>query len=449
MPNPHRRLRAYLLNVPKFLTMAQHLCPYISQRDELNLAPGMQVRAGDVYTVRESVFTPIYDLLRNCLEGDLRSQASQAYHAKVTEQRFKRRPCILMQDYPASSTTPQARRLCLVGTLEHQPISCLPRIFREFCIPVFPHTCAFDDHIHSSPEWEPTDTWVVAIPFDSSRRLLGKWRDEHAGIPARTRAFGTEAMLYLKDRSMEKRAEWIMKCRQDPAFAREHFKECRVSLQHRQPQIRRTHRGAQDHKTPAAERSTDAVSVCLSLLSCCPLTSEHCSSPCCRACQRLRPVRTPGLRSSHRCDYTEHEAVASSLTGATLQINASMASLAHAFHKIVSVYLLLTSSLAAKRSPARQQHKQSLRKEQREQLHLAPGSPHEGERQWHGRDCLLRRLLEPPSSFSALTLYSYRCVAHVPQMYYTGDGAPAAASCRLCGGISMVANRQRSNELPS
>ncbi|TFK84694.1 hypothetical protein K466DRAFT_588711 [Polyporus arcularius HHB13444] len=258
--------------------MAQHHCPYISQRDELNIAPGMQVRAGDVYTVRESVFTPIYDLLRNCLEGDLRSQASQAYHAKVTEQRFKRRPCIVMQDYPASSTTPQARRLCLVGTLEHQPISCLPRIFREFCIPVFPHTCAFDDHLHSSPEWEPTDAWVVAIPFDSSRRLLGKWRDEYAGIPARTRAFGTEAMLYLKDRSMEKRAQWIMKCRQDPAFAREHFKECR------------------DHKAPATEKSTDALSM-------------------------LSGVSKASVRTHTRAPFKP-------------QINASMASLAHAFHKI-------------------------------------------------------------------------------------------------------------------
>ncbi|RPD57882.1 hypothetical protein L226DRAFT_563587 [Lentinus tigrinus ALCF2SS1-7] len=257
--------------------MAHHDCPYDSQLDEPNSRPGMQVRAGDVYTVRESVFTPVYDLLRGCLDGNLRVQANEAYHSKVAEQRFKRRPCIVMQGYHSSPTTPQVRRLCLVGTLDHQPISSLPKIFQEFCIPVFPHTC-LEDHIHSMPEWEPKDAWVIAIMFDSSRRLLGKWREEYAGIPARTRTFGVQATLYLKNKCTEKRSLWMTKCRQDPTHAREHFKECR------------------DHKTPATDKSIDALSM-------------------------LSGISKPSLRTSIRAPFKS-------------QTNASTASLAHPLRRI-------------------------------------------------------------------------------------------------------------------
>ena len=78
------------------------------------------------------------------------------------------------------------------------------------------------------PEWEPKDAWMIAIIFSSSRRLLGKWRDEYANVPARARTFGGEAMLYLKNQCAEKRSKWMRRCRQDPVHARECFKECRV-----------------------------------------------------------------------------------------------------------------------------------------------------------------------------------------------------------------------------
>ena len=91
--------------------MVHHECPYDSHEDEIRAVPGVQVRAGDVYTVRESVFTPIYDLLRGCLDGDLQAQATAAYHAKLRVQTYKRRPCILMQDDPEPATTQMTRSM--------------------------------------------------------------------------------------------------------------------------------------------------------------------------------------------------------------------------------------------------------------------------------------------------------------------------------------------------
>ena len=209
--------------------MVHHECPYDSHEDEIRAVPGVQVRAGDVYTVRESVFTPIYDLLRGCLDGDLQVQATAAYHDKLRMQNHKRRPCILMQDYANSAATQMTRSMCLSGTLEKCPISSLPSVFQHFCIPIFPHPTA-EEHIHSLPQWEGKDGWIIAIPFDSSRRLLEQWGAEHKGMPARTRAFGVKAINYLKKTCIEKRAEWVMRCRLDPAYARERFKECRVSV---------------------------------------------------------------------------------------------------------------------------------------------------------------------------------------------------------------------------
>ena len=209
--------------------MVHHECPYDSHEDEIRAVPGVQVRAGDVYTVRESVFTPIYDLLRGCLDGDLQAQATAAYHAKLRVQTYKRRPCILMQDYPEPATTQMTRSMCLSGTLEKCPISSLPSVFQHFCIPIFPHPTT-EDHIHSLPQWEGKDGWIIAIPFKSSRRLLEQWGAEHKGMPARTRAFGVNAMDYLKNMCVDKRVEWVKRCRLNPAYARDRFKECRVSV---------------------------------------------------------------------------------------------------------------------------------------------------------------------------------------------------------------------------
>ncbi|KAI0690782.1 hypothetical protein C8T65DRAFT_745688 [Cerioporus squamosus] len=258
--------------------MVPHYCPYESQSDEPRMNPSTQVRAGDVYTVRESVFTPIYDFLRGCLEGDLQAQATAAYHAKLRVQNYKRRPCILMRDYSQSPTAQTTRRMCLSTTLESHPITSLPRIFKDFCIPIYSDTCLSDEHIHALPEWEAKQGWIIAIPFDSSRRLLGQWGAEYAGTPARTRVFGKKAMSYLKKNCVDRREVWLQKCRKNPAYAREHFKECR------------------DHKSPETEKSTDALSV-------------------------LSGMSKTSTRTHSRAPFRQ-------------QTNISMASLAHALHKI-------------------------------------------------------------------------------------------------------------------
>lgn len=230
--------------------MAPHSCLYESQSDELPDAYRAPVRAGDVYTVRESIFTPIYDLLRGCLDGDLQVQANAAYHSKLRVQNYKRRPCVLMEDYPQAPQTQMTRRMCLSTTLESHPISALPSIFEDFCIPIYTRTCTSDEHLHSLPEWEGKSGWIIAIVFDSPRRLLGQWGEAYGEMPARKRAFGTKAMDYLKKSCAEKYVEWMRKCRQNPAYVRECFKECRVSPT-RQPA-----RGEQKYSPPMSYRRT-------------------------------------------------------------------------------------------------------------------------------------------------------------------------------------------------
>lgn len=202
--------------------------------------PPLQFHAisrGDVYTVNESVCTPIYDILRRSnLERTQFVQSHASFHSVCNSQLATKhrdgRPCILMEYYQEPPTQRMGRRVCLVTTYSGQHVSTLPRIFREFSIPVAQHYAVneeSDAHVHSLPPWDRNGSWIIAWVFVTQRPLIDRLRSKSkTGHPRRDVGFGEAAMKYIKKSCKKQRKEWLNKCK-DHKFAGPYAKEFFVS----------------------------------------------------------------------------------------------------------------------------------------------------------------------------------------------------------------------------
>lgn len=196
---------------------------------------------GEVFGIRESVFTPIEDILRRIsgLTGEaLRRSRSSFYSLRSRgSATHKRRPCILMNRMIRKRNIGTVLpHVCLMCTFEKTPIDDLPRIFRHFCLQVFTENAKLLEttHLHSMPVWPmPGEMqWIIMWRFQTTRELLGRWPTK-AGCGERTgMAFGKKAMSQLNALCEKKQHEWKAFCETQPGFAEEQERQINVRLEH-------------------------------------------------------------------------------------------------------------------------------------------------------------------------------------------------------------------------
>lgn len=215
--------------------------------------------AGEVFSIRESVFTPIENIFASpevsSLAGSelLRSQESLLSLCTRRESTLKLRPGILTKDILNPLHNPRGAVVCLMATFEGTPMEELPYVLRYFCCPVFANGAAdyTKAHFHCIPRWSKPSTWIIAWPFETKRALEtrwftpeewakrrgqwtpGSWDEEAAadgseGAKRIGMAFGPESTDELRDHCYQLRTSWKRQCKKDSLFALEHEKEYRV-----------------------------------------------------------------------------------------------------------------------------------------------------------------------------------------------------------------------------
>ncbi|KAI0669550.1 hypothetical protein C8Q78DRAFT_1040795 [Trametes maxima] len=217
--------------------------------------------AGDICAIYERASTPVYLYLNNRppTSGILRANqtwGSITYNASgwrksgsavnnVGESRstgverdnpHRPRPCVLM-DTTLISSSPLNVRVCLFATFdgEWRP-SALPRVLQHFCIPIFPHICIVpgkgENHAHTTPEWEHADAWLLAMPFNSTAGIEGRWVDERPHcVEGDSLHFARSDMIALAKVCENKRRQWEMLCLQDKKLRTRSLKEYQVNPQ--------------------------------------------------------------------------------------------------------------------------------------------------------------------------------------------------------------------------
>ncbi|KAL7277704.1 hypothetical protein ACG7TL_008639 [Trametes sanguinea] len=220
---------------------------------------------GEVFSIEESIFTPIEHILADPEVSGLKGEALHASRASLASFcnrehiTYKLRPCILMDPVINCRFEDIINpSICLMATFENTPFAQLPRILRYFSILVYPNLVRSTpdslNHIHSLPPWPTfkTDRYqlIVAWPYRTTRKLLGRWLtpaaktsrsgrsavtipehelpSEASNAQRRGMAFGKYAIRELRNACTTLRSEWMRKCQEDVNFAAEHEAEYRA-----------------------------------------------------------------------------------------------------------------------------------------------------------------------------------------------------------------------------
>ena len=196
---------------------------------------GFQYCQGDVYGLRESVYTPIYDILVHTFsrlggESDAFRRSQRSFDEVTNVPNFIRggRPAVIMKD---DDDNRLGLMVCVATTYKGVDISKLPRIFQHFSITLTPNdNIPLEDHVHALPGWDRQNAYIIAWPFQSTATLEDAWTaqaDEESKTVSQV--LGKGAMEFLVTECTKRKEQWEKMCA-DPQMALELEAELRVSV---------------------------------------------------------------------------------------------------------------------------------------------------------------------------------------------------------------------------
>lgn len=197
--------------------------------------PNFKYIQGDVYSLKESVYTPIYDILLHTFsklddQSDALRRTQQSLD-KLTRTIKGGRPAVIMKD---GGDDRQGLMVCVATTYKGEDISKLPLIFRHFSIFIEPNHLPspspdHTSHIHALPEWDKENAYIIAWRFPSKATRECVWTAQADGDSKEVRqVFGRHAMEYLVAECTKRKEQWEEMCK-DPAMALKLESELRVS----------------------------------------------------------------------------------------------------------------------------------------------------------------------------------------------------------------------------
>ncbi len=196
--------------------------------------PNVAYAQGDVYGLKESVYTPIHDILQRTFgTGNPAYERSRKSFSDITSTADvidNPRPAIIMDDQDDDEG--EGLMVCLVTTYSNKDISELPRIFRHFSIAIASNDKmwhGYFDHLHALPEWGRENAYVIAWDFLSKATRDGAWTAQVDGkkVP---QVIGRDGMSFLRVEINRRWEDWQVMCK-DTKLAGKLEAELRVSAQ--------------------------------------------------------------------------------------------------------------------------------------------------------------------------------------------------------------------------
>nr|VWP01475.1 Mitogen-activated protein kinase kinase kinase [Ganoderma boninense] len=206
--------------------------------------PNVKYSQGDVYSLKESVYTPIYHILGSTFaalagkSATLKRNQQSLYDLTRTPDVIRSgRPAVIMEDDDGDN--PLGPMVCVATTYSGQDISKLPLIFRHFSIPVASNgQITSGHHIHALPEWDRENAYIIAWQFRSTATREFIWTAQADGEPEEVpQVLGKDAMEFLHTECERRRDEWKEMCR-DPKVAAKLEAELRKHVEDRREKKR-------------------------------------------------------------------------------------------------------------------------------------------------------------------------------------------------------------------
>ncbi|KAI0774872.1 hypothetical protein BD413DRAFT_537275 [Trametes elegans] len=212
--------------------------------------------AGDICSIYESTSTPIYLLLTG-KQPPSRKSVNRTWGSFVfarstrsglslsnydtggtsTPNGGNPRPCLILRRTFIAPASSQTAYICLMATFDNtREHTDLPLVLRHFAIPIYPHTYAASGfhHTHSTPTWPKEGAWIIALPFESSSSVVGRWEDRRRkSRPDGSFMLSEEDYTKFYQLCLGRREEWDAMCQADPRLrnrAMKEFKDARFEV---------------------------------------------------------------------------------------------------------------------------------------------------------------------------------------------------------------------------
>lgn len=196
---------------------------------------------GDICAIFESPSVPVYLILTGApprsrstsripqSTGSLMHKLKEAVTGRTSSQSNRStgssdanpRPALILQNVILPCEEGEMTvTVCLLATFNSTVArEDLPLVLRHFCIPVSPHPLATGDewHIHTMPQWEKSDTWIIAIPFESKmKHIPERWKDRRREAkPDGSFKLSLQATADLLTECEKRAQEWDRQCQEE------------------------------------------------------------------------------------------------------------------------------------------------------------------------------------------------------------------------------------------
>ncbi|KAI9067477.1 hypothetical protein FKP32DRAFT_1755144 [Trametes sanguinea] len=185
-----------------------------------------EYHGGDICAIKEGTHVPVYLLLAPGRRIQARLLNSDDYRP---------RPCIVLnnptEDSMAGPVPPPAsgeRTICLMATFNGgTKFEDLPEVLQLNTMPVSPHYLAQSRrHVHTSPEWEKENAWVILHAYDPRKPFQGHWRNLASQIPNQSSyRLDSETLSMVHELAKVRKFQWEEYCNHDKEMRRRCYTE--------------------------------------------------------------------------------------------------------------------------------------------------------------------------------------------------------------------------------
>ncbi|KAI1786335.1 hypothetical protein LXA43DRAFT_1034253 [Ganoderma leucocontextum] len=195
---------------------------------------------GEIIKINESVHTPIESkVFKGIAQPKAATLNKSSSSLRPRGQDKGGRPGVVLSPRrirPKKGTEDRTRTytMLLATYTDIRNFCDLPPVLQHFCVPVSPHCeiCADVEHLHTTPEWQKKNAWLIALPFSSPREVSGRWvwEDEN-GKRQYECSFRVDTPVCTELLNIHNRKwkEWTAKCAVEDEYVEDRYKEYEVS----------------------------------------------------------------------------------------------------------------------------------------------------------------------------------------------------------------------------
>ncbi|KAI0664027.1 hypothetical protein C8Q70DRAFT_887998, partial [Cubamyces menziesii] len=211
-------------------------CRTLSVQQYLPNENAAYYNVGEICAIQEGTHMPVYEILKSGARCGPSTRLSPT--VGLTSFPFKAnggnaynaRPCVVLSN-AAKSSPNGGCTICLMATFSHAGrLEDLPEVLQKFCVPVIPHDlCKIHPeltHIHTTPEWQMWNTWIIAYGYTTYGRITGRWEDRAPESPTGSSfKLDVEMRMLLTSICMQRRIQWEALSAQDPSLAKRCYQQ--------------------------------------------------------------------------------------------------------------------------------------------------------------------------------------------------------------------------------